>query len=78
MLNVCCVFVQTVAGPVTVPGVAETAVLVTAFVRAALVPEQLDETTVTLPETKADVNSINTLKLPWPDTMLALAGAVHV
>ena len=78
MLNDCCVFAHTVAGPVTVPGVAETAVLVTAFVRTALVPEQLEETTVTLPETKAAVNSIITLKLPWPDTMLALAGAVHV
>ena len=78
MLNDCCVFTHTVAGPVTVPGVAETAVLVTAFVRAALVPVQLDDTTVTLPETKADVNSTTTLKLPWPDTMLALAGAVHV
>jgi hypothetical protein len=64
--------------PLIVPTVAGNVVLVTDLVRAALVPEQLEETTVTLPETKAAVNSIITLKLPWPDTMLALAGAVHV
>jgi hypothetical protein len=47
-----------------VPTVAGNAVLVTDLVRAALVPEQLDDATVTLPETKAGVNSTTTLKLP--------------
>ena len=50
--------------PLMVPTFPGSVVLVTAFVRAALVPVQLDETTVTLPETKADVNSTTTLKLP--------------
>ena len=64
MLNVCCVPGQKLAGPVTVPGVAEMAFLATVNVLAALVPEQLDDATVTLPETKAGVNSTITLKLP--------------
>ena len=50
--------------PLIVPTVAGNVVLVTDFVLAALVPEQLDDATVTLPETKADVNSTSTLKLP--------------
>jgi hypothetical protein len=50
--------------PLIEPTVAGNVVLVTAFVLAALVPEQLDDATVTLPETKAGVNSTTTLKLP--------------
>ena len=64
--------------PLIVPTVPGNVVLVTDFVRTALVPEQFEDTTVKLPETKEDVNSTTTLKLPCPDTMLALAGAVHV
>ena len=52
------------ATPLMVPAVPGSAVLVTAFVRAALVPEQLEDTTLTLPETKVDANSTSTLKLP--------------
>ena len=50
--------------PLIAPTVPGNAVFATAFVRAALVPEQFDDTTVKLPETKADVNSTTTLNPP--------------
>ena len=49
MLNVCCVPAQKLAGPVTVPGVAEMAFFVTVNVLAALVPKQLLDFTEILP-----------------------------
>ena len=49
MLNVCCVPGQKLAGPVIVPGVAETAFLATVNVLAVLVPKQLLDLTETLP-----------------------------
>jgi hypothetical protein len=42
--------------PLIVPTVPGTAAFVMASVLAALVPVQLEDTTLTLPETKADVN----------------------
>ena len=53
MLNVCCVFGQTLATPVTDPGVAEIDFLVTVKVLAALVPKQLLDFTEILPVVKA-------------------------
>ena len=50
--------------PLIIPTVPGNVVLVTDFVLAALVPEQFEDTTLTLPETKADVNSTTTLTLP--------------
>ena len=49
ILNVCCVPAQKLAGPVTVPGVAEIDFFVTVNVLAALVPKQLLDFTEMLP-----------------------------
>jgi hypothetical protein len=53
MLNVCCVPGQKLAGPVTVPGVAEIDFLATVNVLAVLVPKQLLDFTEILPVVKA-------------------------
>jgi hypothetical protein len=65
-----------VAVPLIAPGVA--GMLYTASVRDVLKPKQFCERTLKVPlVVKFDAYDTVTVCVPWPDTIVALVGAVH-
>ena len=64
------------AAPAMVPGVPGT--LYTVRVRAVLKPKQFCDLTLSDPlAPKLAANETVTVCVPWPDTIVALVGAVH-
>jgi hypothetical protein len=65
-----------VEAPDIVPGVA--GMLYTVNVRAALNPKQFCDLTLNVPlAPKFEAKETATVCVPWPDTIVALVGAVH-